>query len=281
MLRAYIMTRISPKSAQLKQYEIKPLSLHKRSYLTNEPKHMNQLNISGNFTFNEAHTWVMMCIPETSEKISSKHDGSSVSSPGQVIYNYESTFTRTMLNCIINKGMITFKSDNISTISIIKDFITREATKKSIAIDMSVDINELSLSDTLKKLYPKLKSLITIRNNNDLLLAINEVASNDPAIAKELMSQLIINVNSEDEDEDEDDSGKNCNQNLERIYGLITDLFIDYHKFNRTSNSVLPGIKTRLNEMISLIETYSADQYNENVLIDKLNQFWGLQTINN
>ena len=35
------------------------------------------------------------------------------------------------------KGEAIFKSDNISTISILKDFLTKEATKKKISLDIS------------------------------------------------------------------------------------------------------------------------------------------------
>ena len=35
------------------------------------------------------------------------------------------------------KGEASFKSDNISTISILKDFLTKEATKKRISLNIS------------------------------------------------------------------------------------------------------------------------------------------------
>jgi Bardet-Biedl syndrome 7 protein len=39
-------------------------------------------------------------------------------------------------NCVSRKGEAEFKSDNISTISILKDILTKEATKKKIKLDI-------------------------------------------------------------------------------------------------------------------------------------------------
>lgn len=54
--------------------------------------------------------------------------------------NYFSKFTVSLLifNFMFSrKGFAEFHSDNVSTISIIKDFISKEATSKNIKIDIS------------------------------------------------------------------------------------------------------------------------------------------------
>jgi Bardet-Biedl syndrome 7 protein len=260
-MRAYVMTRVSPKCAQMKQYHIKPLSLHKRSYTTADSRFLNKLTISGNFSLNETHTWLQFCIPEIPERITNSD------SSQQITYNYISSFTETILICSCSKGLMTFQSDNISTISILKDFITREATKRSTAIEMSIDVNEASVGHTLKKLYPKLRVLVNIRHNAELIEAINELSATDPQIAQELMAKLMNN----------EETQNVSTLNLERIYGIITDLFIDYHKLKGGSRSVLSGIRSRINELVALIETYATDEYDEDMFVDKLNQFWGLQ----
>ena len=40
-----------------------------------------------------------------------------------------------------SKGTATFQSDNISTISILKDFLTKEATRKKISLDINIGKN--------------------------------------------------------------------------------------------------------------------------------------------
>ncbi|XP_054159812.1 Bardet-Biedl syndrome 7 protein-like [Oppia nitens] len=263
LLRAYIMTRVSPKCAQIKTYKIKPLSLHKRSYTVIDTQYLNKLTISGTFSLNESHTWIELCIPEIPEKITTTNTSSLI------VYNFISTFTETSLLCNCGKGEMTFQSDNVSTISIIKDFVTREATKRSTAIELSFDIKEQSVGHTLRKLYPKLKSLINIRHNRELMEAVNELNVSDPQVAQQLMNKLMAN---------EEIDNKTAEINLERIYGIIADLFIDYHKLKGGSRSVVSGFKSRINELVTLIETYVSDDYNEHIFVDKLNQFWGIQT---
>ena len=45
------------------------------------------------------------------------------------------------------KGEAIFKSDNISTISILKDFLTKEATKKKISLDISCGKKEFYVEE--------------------------------------------------------------------------------------------------------------------------------------
>ena len=54
------------------------------------------------------------------------------------------------------KGEGVFRSDNISTISILKDMLSKEATAKKIALNIQYDVNEDSISHTLRLLHPKM-----------------------------------------------------------------------------------------------------------------------------
>ena len=60
------------------------------------------------------------------------------------------------------KGIGTFKSDNISTISILKDFLTKEATKKKIQLNISCEVSDQSVVDTLNLIHPKLESQLLL-----------------------------------------------------------------------------------------------------------------------
>ena len=248
----------------MKAYPIKPLSLHKRSYTTIESQFLNSLTISGSFSLNEAHTWLQNCIPEIPDKITS-------TSNSQINYNLVSTFTQTCLIASCAKGMMSFKSDNVSTISIIKDFVTREATKKSTPIELNFELSDSSVGYTLKKLYPKLKTLIAVRNNKDLIEAVKELSVSDPNVAEEMMAKL--------KTPSDGLAVEGVETNLERIYGIIMDLYIDYHKLKGGSRSALSSVKSRVNQLVATIETYATDEYEPEVFVDKLNQFWGLNQI--
>ncbi len=68
LLQAYVTSRIQPKNSILKQYSIKPLSLHQRCHMIDENRPVNKLQITGNFSLAEMHSWIYYCIPEVSEK---------------------------------------------------------------------------------------------------------------------------------------------------------------------------------------------------------------------
>jgi len=76
---------------------------------------------------------------------------------------------------INSKGRSEFQSDNLSTIAVIKDFISKEATKKKIRIDLSIKVNDESIKHILKLIDPKLKSYITLLKNISLLDGLYEL----------------------------------------------------------------------------------------------------------
>lgn len=257
------MTRMTPKSCQVKHYQIKPLSLHKRSYAVTDDTNalLSKLTITGTFSKNEGHNWLQQCLPEVPEKAA---PGSSA-----ITYNFISTFCETLLLCEFSKGFITFLSDNVSTISIIKDFITREATKKSIMIEMSVNLSEASVSHMIGKIHPKIRALVKKKLNDRLFDAIKELNATDPEVAAEMLADLAH--------EEEEQANVASTLNLERLYGLITDLFIDHLKLKGSaSRATLNSVRSKIGDLILLIEASITDNDSREVFVDKINQFWGL-----
>lgn len=92
---------------------------------------MNSLSLKGNFSQGEMHSWISKCLPEVPERIDSNDENVLV---------FKNVFTETFLVCKYSKGDAEFKSDNISTIAIIKDFVTKEATTKHIKMELSLSI---------------------------------------------------------------------------------------------------------------------------------------------
>ena len=72
-----------------------------------------------------------------------------------------------------------FKSDNISTISILKDFLTKEATKKKIQLDISCEVNDQSVVDTLHLIHPKLESQLLLAKQVALIEPLKDVAAHE------------------------------------------------------------------------------------------------------
>lgn len=66
--------------------------------------------------------------------------------------------------------------------------------------------------------------------------------------------------------------------NLERLYGLITDLFIDHHKLRATaSRATLNAIRSKIGDLIQLIDTAVFDNVTADEFAQRVVHFWGLQ----
>lgn len=243
-LQAYITPRMQPKTCIVKQYPIKPLSLHQRSHVFDEERPHNELKLSGHFSMAEIHSWVCHALPEVPERTPVE---------SEVVFCFISTFLDTQLECKYRKGDATFRSDNISTISILKDVLSKEATKRKMNLNISCDLNEESIPNVLYRLHPKLeyqlllakrvqlidglKELETYEGNTDFLTEeYKEILENADILQKEFKKQP-------------------CH--LERLYGMITDLYIDRHKFKGQN------VKNKVSQLISIL-----DNYDLNVLLE-------------
>ncbi|XP_053259470.1 Bardet-Biedl syndrome 7 protein isoform X3 [Podarcis raffonei] len=181
-LQAYVTPRVQPKTCQVRQYQIKPLSLHQRTH----------------------------CIDRD------------------------------------RKGEGYFKSDNISTISILKDVLSKEATKRKINLNISCDINEVSVNHTLKLIHPKLEYQLMLAKKVELLDALKELQAhegNTDFLVPEYRSIL-------EEAEELLKEHKKQPTSLERLYGMITDLFIDKFKFKGTN------VKTKVPLLLEILGSY-------------------------
>ncbi|KAL9702503.1 hypothetical protein quinque_006021 [Culex quinquefasciatus] len=244
-LQVYITPNLQPKCCQLKRYSIKPLSLH--AIVHNLPddelsRPMNVLILKGAFSQAEMHNWMINSIPELPEKIYGNDKIRQV---------FRHVFIGTVLICEYGKGEADFRSDNVSTISILKDFITKEATKKRIKLEIVTNINEQTIPGLIKLIEPKivhynkltkdyqiLQALIDLDIRNDdefgtLSQEYQDLLKNQRQIEAEFKKQPTI---------------------LNRIYGILTDLYIDKFKFKGVN------VKTKLPQLIDLLEHYEYEE---------------------
>ncbi|XP_003221848.2 Bardet-Biedl syndrome 7 protein [Anolis carolinensis] len=236
-LQAYVTPRVQPKTCQVRQYQIKPLSLHQRTHCIDRDRPMNTLTLKGQFSFAEVHSWVVFCLPEVPEKTPV---GESIS------FYFQNTFLDTQLECTYRKGEGYFKSDNISTISILKDVLSKEATKRKINLNISCDINEVSVNHTLKLIHPKLEYQLMLAKKVELIDALKELQAhegNTDFLIPEYRSIL-------EEAEQLIQEHKKQPTSLERLYGMITDLFIDKYKFKGTN------VKTKVPLLLEILGSY-------------------------
>ncbi|KAK6172249.1 hypothetical protein SNE40_015952 [Patella caerulea] len=236
-IQVYITPRIQPKTCQVKQYPIKPLSLHQRTHVFDNKRPCNTLKLTGQFSLAEVHNWVCFCLPELPER---------TPAGDTMVFHFTSTFLDTQLECSYRKGEATFKSDNISTISILKDVLSKEATKKKIRLDINYDINENSIPHTLGLIHPKLEYQLLLAKKVQLIDALKElqVHEADTNFLSPEYQQIL-----EEADALQIEFKKQpCH--LERLYGMITDLFIDKNKFKGQN------VKTKVPALLEVLDNY-------------------------
>ncbi|XP_077332966.1 BBSome complex member BBS7 isoform X2 [Lithobates pipiens] len=236
-LQAYVTPRIQPKTCQVRRYLIKPLSLHQRSHVFDQNRPLNTLSLTGQFSFAEIHSWMVFCLPEVPEKPPVGED---------ITFYFRNTFLDTQLECSYRKGEGIFNSDNISTISILKDVLSKEATKRKINLNISYDISEESVGHTLRMIHPKLEYQLLLAKKVHLIDALKELQvheGNTDFLIPEYRSIL------EEADKLQEEYKKQP-AHLERLYGMITDLFIDKFKFKGTN------VKTKVPLLLEILDNY-------------------------
>ncbi len=102
---------------------------------------MNEIKITGEFSVAEVHSWVHFCLPDVSDRIVSM----------EATNCYRNSFTGTHLMCayryfhlilelliFLRKDEAIFKSESLTTLSVLKQFITKEATSRNIKININI-----------------------------------------------------------------------------------------------------------------------------------------------
>lgn len=247
-LQTYITPVLQPKCCQQRKYSIAPLSLHMITHSFDDNRPYNTLILKGNYSMAEMHNWLSYCLTEIPEKLESIDKCS---------YNFINVFIGTILKCEYSKAFAEFKSDNISTISILKDVITKQATIKRIKLEISLNINDNCIPHMLKLLEPKLKEQVKLSNDYKLLQNLKDLDLRNDDEKNSLAHEYKFIL---DNEKDIVSEYKKEPALLDRLYGLMTDLYVDRNKLKGVN------VKTKITELINLIENYD---------YDKLVQFYG------
>ena len=95
-------------------------------------------------------------------------------------------FNRIAVNFLIGsfrRGEIVFLSDNVVALSHVRDFISKEATTKSIQLTMNAEVTWEATEILLHHVHPLLLDMIHRRQRNALALALKEAATDQLALS--------------------------------------------------------------------------------------------------
>jgi len=178
---------------------------------------MNVLKISGSFSLPEVHSWVVACLPEVPARVQTE----------EVSFGFRNTFLGTLLLCSYRKGDAAFRSDSLTSLAIVKEVLTKEATARKIQIQISVDVKDETVVNLLHKLDPMLTYQLSLNNKIKLIDSLKEVRMQENDVSFLAPEYLEILDNEEQiRTELKEQPGR-----LQFLHGIITDLYVDNYKF--------------------------------------------------
>lgn len=117
----------------------------------------NLLKLTGPFSLGEVHAWIGNILPNVPEQPANVSDSPSSSDGGTNTLHFKSTFIATELEVVYKRGEAVFRSDNISTISVLKEVLSKETSSKKVL----VKITHGETMNTCASLSPKCISIHT------------------------------------------------------------------------------------------------------------------------
>ncbi|XP_071554384.1 BBSome complex member BBS7 [Temnothorax nylanderi] len=224
-LQIYVTSQIQPKRCRKISVPIYALSLHVRQHDDDDTASsgpFNELKLNGNFTIAEMHAWLSLALPDVPER-PHIHEG-------EAVLVYISSFIGTVLKCKYKKGSALFLGENISTIIILRDILTKEATKRKIKLDVFCEVAEGSVSRVLELILPRLNAAYDLIQKIKILDALGEweLQSNPRENLCSEYQELL-----EKETEIRSLMAKDT-EILNRLHAIITDLYVDWERAKRS-----------------------------------------------
>ncbi|XP_071579078.1 BBSome complex member BBS7-like [Temnothorax nylanderi] len=224
-LQIYVTSQIQPKRCRKISVPIYALSLHVRQHDDDDTASsgpFNELKLNGNFTIAEMNAWLSLALPDVPER-PHIHEG-------EAVLVYISSFIGTVLKCKYKKGSALFLGENISTIIILRDILTKEATKRKIKLDVFCEVAEGSVSRVLELILPRLNAAYDLIQKIKILDALGEweLQSNPRENLCSEYQELL-----EKETEIRSLMAKDT-EILNRLHAIITDLYVDWERAKRS-----------------------------------------------
>ncbi|XP_064405547.1 Bardet-Biedl syndrome 7 protein homolog [Halichondria panicea] len=241
-LHAYIVPLMEPKSCRVRQYQIKPLSLHQRTHSFDSTRPCNVLKLTGPFSLGEVHSWIRIILPNIPDQPANVPDQSTSDSTNTL--HFKSTFIDTELEVVYRRGEAVFRSDNISTISVLKEVLSKETSSRKVLVKITHELDEDSISHVLGIIYPRLESQLMLAKNVQLIEALQEVKihEEDTSFLSPQCQYILDNAQQMTKDLKQQPSL------IERLYALITDLFMDHASFKGQN------VKNKVPELLELLD---------------------------
>mmetsp|Transcript_298 Transcript_298/g.283 ORF Transcript_298/g.283 Transcript_298/m.283 type:complete len:734 (-) Transcript_298:90-2291(-) len=248
-----VVSATDPKAAKVVRYPMKPLSLQTRvnSFTEQESSRpRNRIRFSGNVGIQIFHEWILSILPDIPSRIDENSLGES--------YFFRNVYTGAVMTCSFKRNELIFECENASTIAIIKENILRYATSRRIQLEEQTSLNNDTVVSFLSLIRGRLEYQLSLARKMNLIEALQEIT-----IQENDLRWLSIEYN--EIIRDQENIRKEYAQRaktLERLTGIITDLYVDWHKLHGVdARSNIPTLQSLVlngsfNEFYQMILKY-------------------------
>lgn len=153
-----------------------------------------------------------------------------------------------------SKGTAHFQTDNITTLSILKDVLTKNATKKRIKLEITTEINDASLPHMIRLFDAQLQRSARHRHEHRLLRALLELDVRDDTELNALCAEWRAILGRRQEilaDE------QTLSVQLKRIVALLSNCYSDRSRLRGI------GVGERLTRFVELLTAYDSQDLEE------------------
>jgi len=240
-ISCFVLPSTTPKTAHLVSLAVKPLSLHEKVTEALPDVPTSELRFTGPFTVTDMHRWLSLCVNELPSR----------PTDDEMVITYKSTFVGTVLHGRYTKGTASFRSDSITTISVMKDLISREATEAKISLNIKVDVKDETFPRFLELIHPKLAFQHSLTQQVRMVEPLREVQLQEQEtqfLAREL--QMVLQHATEIQQQFELQP-----QRLAFLHNIVLSAY--RHKWRLRGHQ---SVEHRIKDLQKLLEAYNPDQ---------------------
>jgi len=187
LLTTFIASKRIPKTSQSCEFPIKALSLHSSVYeveediLTQRP--MNTLQMNGDWSVRAFNSWLSQCIPDVPSRVTSE----------DVTLSWKSLFVGNYITATFRSGSATFKSDSVTAIAILQEFLTKLAIQNNVSMsNVNINVDIKSATHFFDLIRPKLEHHHEIHQQHAWIKALREIESHEEDVS--ILSKKMQNI---------------------------------------------------------------------------------------
>ncbi|XP_072941709.1 BBSome complex member BBS7-like [Epargyreus clarus] len=220
----YVLPSGAPRVARLIKLQLPALPYYSKheDYDLFDSRYPCELRVSGSFSVAEMTSWLTDALP-----------GELPRPAASITIARSHTLLGTVLVCRYQRGLAVFKSDNVSTIAVMRDLISNCSVQKSIQLDISCDLSENCCVKSFQRLRDLIESEYQKSKEDKLRNALSSLDLDDNLANDESTPILCSDYQKILNGSPSNDTKETY---FEELIGMIEQWYIDWCKLSLEGN---------------------------------------------